>query len=213
MFERYTEKSRRIIFFARYEAAQHGAEYIETPCLLLAIMREDRKLMARLLPAGLNQQARLRADVEAVIQVREKIRTSVDLPLSDAAKRALACAAEEAERRHHKSIEPRHLLWGLLEQGGPETACLNAHGIALENVNADLELAVAETLRDARQALGQKRDPIRNLQDLVGALMELPPDRVQAGMAVLKALASGKCEISGTGPDGPFHFSFGGEPE
>ena len=39
MFEKYTEKARRVIFFARYEASQHGEPYIETPCLLLGIMR------------------------------------------------------------------------------------------------------------------------------------------------------------------------------
>ncbi len=42
VFERYTEKARRVIFFARYEASQFGSPCIETEHLLLGIMREDK---------------------------------------------------------------------------------------------------------------------------------------------------------------------------
>ena len=44
MFERYTEKARRVIFFARYEASQFGSPYIETEHLLLGLLREDKQL-------------------------------------------------------------------------------------------------------------------------------------------------------------------------
>ena len=44
MFERYTEKARRVIFFARYEASQYGSPIIETEHLLLGLMREDKSL-------------------------------------------------------------------------------------------------------------------------------------------------------------------------
>ena len=44
MFERYTEKARRVIFFARYEASQFGSPYIETEHLLLGLLREDKGL-------------------------------------------------------------------------------------------------------------------------------------------------------------------------
>jgi ATP-dependent Clp protease ATP-binding subunit ClpA len=42
MFEKYTEKARRVIFFARYEASQFGQPYIETEHLMLGILREDK---------------------------------------------------------------------------------------------------------------------------------------------------------------------------
>ena len=47
MFERYTEKARRVIFFARYEASQFGSPYIETEHLLLGLLREDKALANR----------------------------------------------------------------------------------------------------------------------------------------------------------------------
>ena len=49
MFERYTERARRVIFFARYEASQFGSLTIETEHLLIALLREDRNLLNRFL--------------------------------------------------------------------------------------------------------------------------------------------------------------------
>ncbi len=48
MFERYTERARRVIFFARYEASQLGASSIETEHLLLGLIREGKELTSRL---------------------------------------------------------------------------------------------------------------------------------------------------------------------
>ena len=49
MFERFTEKARRVIFFARYEASQFGSPYIESEHLLLGVVREDKALTNRFL--------------------------------------------------------------------------------------------------------------------------------------------------------------------
>ena len=49
MFERYTERARRVIFFARYEASQFGSTTIETEHLLLGLIREDKNLTNRFL--------------------------------------------------------------------------------------------------------------------------------------------------------------------
>jgi ATP-dependent Clp protease ATP-binding subunit ClpC len=111
MFERYTEKARRVIFFARYEASQFGSQHIETEHLLLGITREDKALTNRFLHS---HAASIREQVESATTAREKTPTSVDLPLSNESKRALAYAAEEAERLAQKHIGSEHLLLGLL---------------------------------------------------------------------------------------------------
>src|SRR6266566_4293847 len=49
VFERYTEKARRVIFFARYEASQYGSPYIETEHLLLGLLREEKCFGAEIL--------------------------------------------------------------------------------------------------------------------------------------------------------------------
>lgn len=113
MFEQYTDKARRAIFFARYEASEFGSPYIEAGFLLLGILREEKHLINRWLGNG-DWQSILREDVERGICKAAKISTSVDLPLSNEAKDALRYAAEESERLGHKHIGTEHLFLGLL---------------------------------------------------------------------------------------------------
>jgi ATP-dependent Clp protease ATP-binding subunit ClpA len=115
MFERYTEKARRVIFFARYEASTFGSPYIESEFLLLGLLREDKHIVLRWLGTG-DWQTILRQDVEQRIHKGPKTSTSVDLPLSDAAKRVLAYASGEAELLSHPHIGTEHLFLGLLRE-------------------------------------------------------------------------------------------------
>src|SRR5215468_6217290 len=112
MFERYTEKARRVIFFARYEASQFGSPYIETEHLLLGLIREDKALTNRFLRSHAAVES-IRKQIEGHTTVREKTAASVDLPLTDECKRALDFAAKEAEKLSHKHIGTEHLLLGL----------------------------------------------------------------------------------------------------
>src|SRR5215471_3676793 len=82
MFERYTEKARRVIFFARYEASQFGSPYIETEHLLLGLLREDKALTNRFLRSHASVES-IRKQIEGHTTIREKVSTSVDLPLSN----------------------------------------------------------------------------------------------------------------------------------
>ena len=115
MFERYTEKARRVIFFARYEASQFGSPYIETEHLLLGLLREDKALSNRFLRSHPSIES-IRRQIESHTTVRDKVSTSVDLPLSSESKRVLAYAAEEAERLDHNQIGTEHLFLGLLRE-------------------------------------------------------------------------------------------------
>jgi Clp amino terminal domain, pathogenicity island component len=112
MFERFTESARRVIFFARYEGSQFGSAYIDTEHLLLGLLREEPALTKRLIPK-LDRES-VREQLEARGSAREPTTTSVDLRLSNASKRVLAYAAEEAERLSDKHIGSEHLLLGLV---------------------------------------------------------------------------------------------------
>ncbi|HJT54048.1 MAG TPA: Clp protease N-terminal domain-containing protein, partial [Candidatus Angelobacter sp.] len=138
MFERYTEKARRVIFFARYEASQFGSPYIETEHLLLGLLREDKALTNRFLHSLASVES-IRKQIEQHTLVREKVSTSVDLPLSNEGKRVLAYAAEEAERLSHKHIGTEHLLLGLLrEEKSFAAAMLQERGVRLSAVREEL---------------------------------------------------------------------------
>jgi len=121
MFERYTEKARRAIFFSRYEASQYGSPVIDTEHLLLGLIREDKALY-RWLPKTDLQTIRQRVDDHST--KRPPTSTAVDLPLSADAKRVLKHAANEADRLANKHIGTEHLLLGLLDEDGSFAAKL-----------------------------------------------------------------------------------------
>src|SRR5579875_2545413 len=116
MFEKYTERARRVIFFGRYEASQFGSPYIETEHLLLGLLREDGNLRYKLSLDGVDK---VRNEVKQRCPVRgEKISVSVDLPLSDDSKRVLSYASEESCDTGQRVIDAGHLALGLLRMRG-----------------------------------------------------------------------------------------------
>ncbi len=82
---------------------------------LLGLLREDKALTNRFLRSHASVES-IRKQIEGHTTIREKVSTSVDLPLSNECKRVLAYAAEEAERLSHKHIGTEHLLLGLLRE-------------------------------------------------------------------------------------------------
>jgi ATP-dependent Clp protease ATP-binding subunit ClpC len=116
MFERYTEKARRVIFFARYEASQFGAPAIEPEHLLLGLMREDKTLTGRFFPRAQITIEHIRREIESRTLLRERIPTSVELPLAPETKRVLHYSHEESDRLQHRHIGTEHLLLGLLRE-------------------------------------------------------------------------------------------------
>jgi ATP-dependent Clp protease ATP-binding subunit ClpC len=150
MFERYTEKARRVIFFARYEASQFGSPYIETEHLLLGLLREDKQLTNRFLRSHASIES-IRKQIEGRTMIRDKVSTSVDLPLSQECKRVLAYAAEEAERLSHKHIGTEHLLLGLLREDKSFAAeILHERGLRLSTLREELSRQQSEKVPAGR---------------------------------------------------------------
>ena len=117
MFERYTEKARRVIFFARYEALQYGSPVISPEHILLGLMREDKTLSARFFPFRKNITVEaVRREVEERIVLRDRIPQSAELHLASETKRILILANEESRYLENRHIGPEHLLLGILRQ-------------------------------------------------------------------------------------------------
>jgi ATP-dependent Clp protease ATP-binding subunit ClpC len=139
MFERYTEKARRVIFFARYEASQFGASQIEAEHILLGLIREDKNLTARFFHRSHANVESIRKEIEGRTVMRERISSQIDLPLSGEAKRVLAFAAEESERLGNRHIGTEHLLLGLLrEENSVAAEILYERGLRLSDIRQDL---------------------------------------------------------------------------
>jgi ATP-dependent Clp protease ATP-binding subunit ClpC len=138
VFERYTETARRSVFHARHEASQFGSGYIETEHLLLGILRTDGPLALRLLKAPERIEA-VRQQIEKQAVRGEKPSTSVDMPLSQECKRALAYAGQESEKLHQKHIGAEHLLLGIVRQETCLAAkILLAFGIAPQQLKEEV---------------------------------------------------------------------------
>jgi ATP-dependent Clp protease ATP-binding subunit ClpC len=138
MFEKYTEKARRAIFFARYEATIFGGDCIEPAHVLLALMREDPSVF-RL--AGIEQSAlgQLRFSVESGISQGTRRSDSADMALSPACKLALTAAAEASSRLHHNHIGTEHLLLGILSlEDAAACETLELCGVTRETVEAGI---------------------------------------------------------------------------
>jgi ATP-dependent Clp protease ATP-binding subunit ClpC len=139
MFERYTEKARRVIFFARYEASQFGAPAIEPEHLLLGLMREDKTLTGRFFPRAQITIEAIRREIEGRTLLRERIPTSVELPLAPETKRVLHYSHEESDRLQHRHIGTEHLLLGLLrEERSMAAQILFERGLRLNAVRDEI---------------------------------------------------------------------------
>jgi len=134
MFERYTERARRVIFFARYEASQYGSLYMESEHFLLGLLREDLALVRRLLGPN-SVTSEIRTEIERQITRRERISTSVEVPLTDECKKILNLAGEESERLAHQHIGTEHILLGILRvEGSLAARLLREKGLKLQAV-------------------------------------------------------------------------------
>ena len=176
MFERYSEKARRSIYFARYEASAMPTGNIETEHLLLGLLREDRVLAGRL-AAG---EVSIRQEVETRLRPDAKrVATSADLPLSHQAKRTLTHATDEAEKLGHRIIDSGHLVLGLLREedcGG--AILLREHGIDYEGYRKflnRLEVPASPEAAAASRAVRWERNEAKapSLQPVVGRLTAL----------------------------------------
>ena len=138
MFQRYTEKARRVIFFARYEASNYGSREIGSEHLLLGLLREDPTLAKWFLEERY-LESEIRGEIESRIVRGERIATSVEMPLSTECKKALNLAGEEADRLAHQHIGTEHLWLGLLSvEGSMAAQILQGRGLRADVVREKL---------------------------------------------------------------------------
>lgn len=135
MFEKFTEKGRKIILFAREEAEKRNSEFLDTEHLLLAILREEESIpVAILRKIGINPE-NVRYELEKKINYEGNLLTYGEIPFSPKAKKVLEYAIEEARLLGHPYIGSEHLFLGLIkEEEGIAGKVLRGFGINLLGV-------------------------------------------------------------------------------
>src|SRR5262245_7071769 len=146
MFERYTERARRALFFARYCANSVSSESIEPEHLLVGLLRESTHgLLGRIFA---NRQLPLDDHIRELVgaHVEPTFRHGVlEIPVSGASKRVLSHAADESMLLHHDEIGDVHLLLGVFnEESSRAAAFLTKMGLSLPSVRRDLVEMIAE---------------------------------------------------------------------
>src|SRR5688500_14819042 len=144
MFEKYNEKARRALFFARYEASKLGSRVIESEHILLGILREGEETVGEILRRLQVKPEDIRREIEGERVFVERISSTAELPLSEESKEILTYASQEAESNLHAIVGCEHLLLGILRvEGCRARRILTQHGFDVDTVRAEV-LSIAK---------------------------------------------------------------------
>ena len=127
MFNRFTERARKVIILAKEEAKRFNHDYIGTEHILLGLIREGEGVAATVLEKMGVSLENIRIEIEKLVQPGPTTQIIGDLPFTPRAKKALELAAEEARSLGHNYIGTEHLLLGLIreEEGVASQVLLN----------------------------------------------------------------------------------------
>ncbi len=137
MWQRFTERARRVVFFAQEEAARLGENYVSTEHLLLGLVRENDSVAARILDRMGVSLGRIRSEIERQVS-RGDGRLGQDMQLTPRAKRVIDLAYDESRSLGQNYIGTEHLLLGLIREGE------GVAGRVLQKLGVDLERARKE---------------------------------------------------------------------
>ena len=170
MWQRFTERARRVVFFAQEEAARLGENYVGTEHLLLGLVRESDSVAARILDKLNIPLGRIRADIERQV-TRGHGNLGQDMQLTPRAKRVIDLAYEEARQLNNNYIGTEHLLLGLIREGDGLAARV------LVKLGADLERTRREVYQmqegETQQSSSRQRSRTPTLDEFGRDLTEL----------------------------------------
>ena len=138
-FERFTERAKKVLTLAQEEAERSHHSYIGTEHMLLALLREDEGLAAKVLHNLGVEIGKVRHSIESIVGRNERIIVQQIIPTSRV-KKVLEISFEEARRMGHNYVGTEHLLLGLLREGeGIAAHVLEDLGATLEKVRSEIE--------------------------------------------------------------------------
>lgn len=215
MFEKFTERGRKVIIYAREEAEKRQNDYLGTEHLLLGILREEDSLPVIILKKmGLSAEE-LRMEVERNLPSGSNILTFGDIPFTPRAKKVLELAVEEARLLGHSYIGSEHLLIGLIreEEGiaGKILRSLGANLLGARQLAINLSMrgvqhtgrarkshtpALDEFGRDITQLAREgKLDPVIGRENEIERVLQILGRRVKNNPAIIGESGVGKTAI------------------
>jgi ATP-dependent Clp protease ATP-binding subunit ClpC len=139
MFNKFTERARKVLVLAKEEARRFNHDYIGTEHVLLGLIREGEGVACAVLQNLGVDLERLRIEIEKLISPGSVASVLGDIPFTPRAKKALELAAEEAHGLGHNYIGTEHILLGLIREGeGLASQVLFSLGIDLRRVREEI---------------------------------------------------------------------------
>ncbi|HEY3780620.1 MAG TPA: ATP-dependent Clp protease ATP-binding subunit [Fimbriimonadaceae bacterium] len=179
MWQRFTERARKVVFYAQEEAQKFGEGYVSTEHLLLGLVRESDSVAARVLDKLGVSLNRIRAEVEKQLP-RGDARPSQDMTLTPRAKRVIDLAYDEARNLNNNYIGTEHLLLGLIREGdGLAGRVLAKLGVELEKARREvmaLQDTETQTKSGSRSATHGSSTKTQTLDEFGRDLTELARD-------------------------------------
>src|SRR5512144_3151690 len=160
MFERFTDRARKVMALANQEAQRFNHEYIGTEHILLGLVKEGSGVGATVLKNLEVDIKKLRLEVEKLVKSGPDMVTMGKLPRTPRAKKVIEYAIEEARSLNHNYVGTEHILLGLLrESEGIAAQVLMNLGLKLEDVRQEVLNLLGAGVEDAPNDLGLKLDP------------------------------------------------------
>ncbi|RKY32470.1 MAG: hypothetical protein DRP74_02525 [Candidatus Omnitrophota bacterium] len=216
MFNRFTERARKVIILAKEEARRFNHDYIGTEHILLGLVREGEGVAATVLQKMDVSLEKIRLEVEKLVQPGPATQIIGDIPFTPRAKKALELSAEEARSLGHNYIGTEHLLLGLIREGeGIASQVLLNLGLDLNSVrNSVMELLSsalpsfgaqpAKTKTPALDAFGRdltilakenKLDPVIDRRNEIDRVTQILSRRTKNNPVLLGEAGVGKTAI------------------
>ncbi|MDD5085204.1 MAG: ATP-dependent Clp protease ATP-binding subunit [Candidatus Omnitrophica bacterium] len=157
MFDRFTERARKVIILAKEEAKRFNHDYIGTEHILLGLIKEGESVAAAVLQnLGLSLDS-IRLEVEKLVQFGPSTVVSGDIPFTPKAKKVIELAMDEARRLGHNYIGTEHLLLGLIKEGeGVASHVLMNLGLDLNKVRSEVIKLLGSSTPQAQMGTGGK---------------------------------------------------------
>jgi len=160
MFERFTDRARKVMALANQEAQRFNHEYIGTEHILLGLVKEGSGVGATVLKNLDVDIKKLRLEVEKLVKSGPDMVTMGKLPQTPRAKKVIEYAIEEARSLNHNYVGTEHILLGLLrESEGIAAQVLMNLGLKLEDVRQEVLNLLGAGVDNGPGALGMKMSP------------------------------------------------------
>ena len=160
MFERFTDRARKVMALANQEAQRFNHEYIGTEHVLLGLVKEGSGVGATVLKNLDVDIKKLRLEVEKLVKSGPDMVTMGKLPQTPRAKKVIEYAIEEARSLNHNYVGTEHILLGLLrESEGIAAQVLMNLGLKLEDVRQEVLNLLGAGVDSGAMDLGMKMGP------------------------------------------------------